>query len=297
MPLVTIFSAPKPFTNPHISIIQRNAIRSWVELGAEVEVLLVGEEDGMEQIAEEFNVGHLTGVKRNHKGTPHLDSIFSLAREASDSPFLSIVNADMILTPDLLEATKQVAAQAESFLLCGKRWDMDITEEIDFNSSWISNLRQSVRDKGVRNHTGIDYFLFPRTTYHEIPNFVIGRPSWDNWMIYQAHKKGWIAVEATESVMVVHQNHDYHHLEGGQPPYGFEEGNRNIKLAGGLSHAFLLIDVSRTLKNGRIQKKGFDLRRLLHRLELWIIPDSMAGIRWSLARQLRKIRRSLGDVD
>jgi len=41
MSRLAIFTAPKPFTNPHIRIIQRNAIRSWQALGDEVEVWLV----------------------------------------------------------------------------------------------------------------------------------------------------------------------------------------------------------------------------------------------------------------
>ena len=47
MPTLTLFTSPKPFTNPHIAVIQRNAIRSWLNLGAEVEVLLLGEEEGL----------------------------------------------------------------------------------------------------------------------------------------------------------------------------------------------------------------------------------------------------------
>jgi hypothetical protein len=32
MPLITLFSAPKPFTDPHIALIQRNALHSWTLL-------------------------------------------------------------------------------------------------------------------------------------------------------------------------------------------------------------------------------------------------------------------------
>ncbi len=32
-PALTLFTAPKPFTNPHIALIQRNAFRSWQALG------------------------------------------------------------------------------------------------------------------------------------------------------------------------------------------------------------------------------------------------------------------------
>ena len=40
MSFLTIFSAPKKFTDPHIDIIQRNAIQSWQHLGPDVEVIL-----------------------------------------------------------------------------------------------------------------------------------------------------------------------------------------------------------------------------------------------------------------
>ena len=45
--LITVFSTPKPFTNPHIAIIQSNAIKSWMHLGQEAEALLIGEEEGV----------------------------------------------------------------------------------------------------------------------------------------------------------------------------------------------------------------------------------------------------------
>ena len=51
---LTIFSAPKKFTDPHINIIQRNAIQSWQSLGPEVDVILVGEEDRMAEVADEY---------------------------------------------------------------------------------------------------------------------------------------------------------------------------------------------------------------------------------------------------
>ena len=51
MPLITLFSAPKPFTNPHIAMIQRNAIKSWTLL-PDVEVILLGEEEGLAEAAQ-----------------------------------------------------------------------------------------------------------------------------------------------------------------------------------------------------------------------------------------------------
>jgi len=103
MPLITLFSAPKPFTNSHIAMIQRNAIKSWTLL-SDVEVILLGEEAGLAEAARELGVKHLTNVRRNESGTPLISSMFQLAREHSNSDLLCIINADMILMPDFVEA-------------------------------------------------------------------------------------------------------------------------------------------------------------------------------------------------
>ena len=74
MPLITLFSAPKPFTNPHIALIQRNAIKSWTLL-PEVEVILLGEEAGLAEAARELGVQHIPHVERNANGVPLISSV------------------------------------------------------------------------------------------------------------------------------------------------------------------------------------------------------------------------------
>ena len=105
MPLITLFSAPKPFTNPHIAMIQRNAIKSWTLL-SDVDVILLGEEEGLAEAARELGVKHLAHVEHTASGTPLISSMFKLARENSNSDLLCIINADMVLMPDFVEAAK-----------------------------------------------------------------------------------------------------------------------------------------------------------------------------------------------
>ena len=107
MTLLTLFSAPKPFTDPHIAMIQRNAIRSWTLL-PDVEIILLGAEEGLAQAAKEFGVKHLPDVERNESGTPLISSMFQLAQENSHSDLLCIINTDMILVSDFLEAANFV---------------------------------------------------------------------------------------------------------------------------------------------------------------------------------------------
>ena len=121
MPFLTIFSTPKPFIDPHITTIQRNAIRSWLALGDDVEVLLVGDEPGLAETAAELGVRHLANVACNKWGTPLISAIFSLAREHGSGELLAYVNADILFLPDLLAAARRLHAESDRFLMIGQR--------------------------------------------------------------------------------------------------------------------------------------------------------------------------------
>lgn len=270
MPDLTIFTAPKPFTNPHIALIQRNAIRSWINLGPQVEVILVGEEDGMADVAAELGVCHLPNVARNSSGTPLVNSIFDLARQNSTSLLLAYVNADILLMPDVVEGALNAAKAAERFLLVGQRYDLEVTEPLDFSPGWPKRLRRRAQEQGkLHRASGSDYFIFPRACFTDMPAFAIGRAGWDNWMIYAGRSRGWPVVDATPSIMIIHQNHDYSHLPGGQPHYKLPETFENIRLAGGKRVIFELRDVDRRLVDGQLKPLPFSWPRFWREAEIY----------------------------
>jgi hypothetical protein len=287
---LTIFSAPKPFTDPHIALIQRNAIGSWTRL-PETEVILVGEEPGLAETTREFDVKHLPNVTRNADGTPLVSSIFSLARQASTSPLLVYVNADILLTQDLIEVARQVMSKEKKFLIVGQRWDLDVTRLLDFSGDWAVSLKDEAHAHGeLHRPMGSDYFIFPRDCFADMPEFAIGRAGWDNWMIYKARKEGWATVDATSSIMIIHQNHDYGHLPGGQPHYKLPETYENIRLAGGREVTrFTLLDTNRKLVGGRLRRPAWSGERFIRWLETfsllafnnyWLASRIAYVIRW-----------------
>jgi hypothetical protein len=295
MAFLTIFSAPKPFANPHINIIQRNAINSWTHLD-DVDVILVGGEDGMVGVTGEMKVKHLRDVIRNDWGTPLVSSIFSLSRDASNSPFLAYVNADILLLPEFVEITRKVKSQAREFLVVGQRWDLDITQLLEFNNNWDHDLKDHAETHGeLHPPAGSDFFIFPRELFSKMPDFAIGRAGWDNWMIYEALKNGWDVIDATPSLMIIHQNHDYSHLPGGVPHYDLEESKINAALGGGNSKMYMTLDTNYELLDGVIRRPRWSRDRILRRLERLFRPsdDSVRDIRWRIARLFRRMRRGL----
>jgi len=282
MPLITLFSAPKPFTNPHIAMIQRNAIKSWTLL-PDVEVILLGEEEGLAEAAKELGVKHLSNIIRSESGTPLISSMFQLARENSNSDLLCIINADMILMPDFVEVVlesdsllskkqEQAPALQKKFVLLSQRWDYDITTPIDFSAGWESRLKESVRKQNqLHRPAGSDFFLFPKFCYQNIPDLIIGRAGWDNWMIYKAHQEKWPIIDCTPSVMIVHQNHDYSHLPGGKSHYEHPDTNENIRLAGGQANIrYTILDATYQLTGGKLVRPKMTSLRFMRKLELFL---------------------------
>lgn len=270
MTLLTLFTAPKPFTTPHISTIQRNALRSWQALGDAVEVVMIGNEKGMAEVAAEMGVCHIPQVKTNSQGTPLISSIFELGRQQNDSPYLAYVNADIILLPDLLDAIRLVGKTFSEFLVIGQRWDLEVNQSLDPGENWSQIMGEWIkRDGQLHSRTGSDYFVFPRACFRDIPDFAVGRARWDNWMIFHARKQKYPVVDASRSVMVVHQNHDYSHLPGGQSHYKLPESDVNLKLAGGRRTVFQLDDSTHEIWSGQVKKVSCTWKRFWREVEIW----------------------------
>ncbi len=176
MSRLAIFTAPKPFTNPHIALIQDNAIRSWKAIDkTAVEVWLVGKEEGIAEKAAELEVNHASDVHCNLYGTPLVSSIFQIVRERSSAPYLCYVNADILLFPDLLETLEVVSHDSDRFLLVGQRWDINLTDVLNFYEGWqvdFSSTLQTISQKHAP--AGSDYFVFPVINLRIYPDFCGG---------------------------------------------------------------------------------------------------------------------------
>ncbi len=248
--MLTIFSVPKPFEG-RIGEIQRRAVASWAALGDGVQVLLLGDEPGTADAAQEAGADHLPELERTAHGTPRLDSAFAAAEAAARHPLRCFVNADVLLYADLPEAASHVAEQADRFLVVGQTMDVD---EAGDRADALAHGRR-------RGAAALDYFVFTAGLYSDVPPFAIGRACFDNWLVWRARQDA-IVVDATADVFAAHQRHDYAHVDGGkQEAYYGEEASRNLELAGGKNRLYTLHDASHVLRGGRLRRNpGAPLR-------------------------------------
>lgn len=202
----TLFAMPKGFEGVD-GIRQRNALTSWLFLEGIYEIILLGDDPGVKEFAEEMDMRHIPGVEVDECETPLISSIFGMGQQYAKTDIVCYANSDVIL----LNMGKAIAIVndkfPEQFLCVGRRMDIDLNEPMKFYLGWRHPFARYAIEEGVRHSAGaVDYFAFRRGLYGFIPPFVIGRSSWDNWLVSVARDCGVPIIDLTPSVWAIHQD-------------------------------------------------------------------------------------------
>jgi len=261
--MLTMFSIPKPFRG-HIGVIQNNAIRSWVRLCPEYEIILFGDEEGTAEIAAELGIRHVPYVERNEYGTPLMSSLYDSAQDVASHDILCVVNADIVLLSDFCEAVEHARSRGNSpYLITGRRWNVDLREHWDFSKPDCEARLRAYAEETCRQRkpAGLDYTIFPRGLLRNLPPFAVGRLSGGNWIVYKVLSQGVPVIDVTDVVTAIHQSHDYAHQKNllGEEATGADnrdpakvysvisrslEAERNRHLCGGENPVFSQWDVT-----------------------------------------------------
>ena len=254
--MLTIFSTPKPFYG-NIETIQMNAFRSWSVLQPKCEIIILGNEYGAAEKSAELNLKHIPDIVRNEYGTPLINSLFEAAEKVSTNDLLCYVNSDIILTSDFLEVVKRVRSHFHTFLLSGRRVNLDIVNSLDFSRhDWESDLIKYAHRKGKLASPlgGCDYFVYTKGIFGRIPPFAIGRVRWDSWLLYKARSNNIPLLDATNVIIAIHQNHDdSHHAQGEKGVWRGYEALKNFELLGGYEYTFNILNATHRLTKNDIK--------------------------------------------
>lgn len=199
---VTFHSIIRGFVPP-FDRIQRNAIRSWQQLG--VDVLLFGaEEEGAIEVAQSLSLPTPHRLRLDDRGVPLVRYPIERARELARYEMRCLINADIVMWYEFEPVVESVAERFFRFLVVGRRWCAKVTEDLTFGTEWVLQL---FSDGRLDNLDRIDWFLYRGDWLRDMPKFAVGRGWWDHWIIWKALKENVPVIDATPFYCCVHQNH------------------------------------------------------------------------------------------
>lgn len=213
MSLLTLYTWPKSFADDHIAGIQRNAVRSWLQLDPKPHILVFGDEPGVREYCAAFGLTRVSDPMELIDGTVRIRDMAVKAEALSATQFYCFVNADIILTNSLIQALPVISSAFKRFFLGASPWNLNITEDLKYEPGWEEAIEKRSRAEGdLRPLACSDFFLYPQGYLASAPDLIIGRPYIDNGLMWYTRKRGDALIDATPGIFTVHQNHHYKHF-------------------------------------------------------------------------------------
>lgn len=292
--MLTFFTTAKAFVG-HSNVIQRNALHSWKLLHPDVEVILFGDDEGAAEVCSELGLKHEPHTEKHESGMNYINYILERAQQIARHDYLCFSNCDIILTSDFLRAFEKAKAWRDRFLLVSRRWDVDITEPIDFaRAEWAAETREMALTSGFRqDESWIDFFLFRKGMYADMPALIVGHCYWDNWMIWRALSDGAPVIDGGRFLVPVHQNHGYNAKYGRVKGVATDALSQwNLRVMGGKGRVRRMDAATHRITRGGairrvIIRNTYELREGL-RYKVWLpVWHALLGV-------TRPVRNALG---
>lgn len=229
----TLIALPKPFIG-ETAFLQETACKSWAAI-PNIEVVLMGDELGIEEICRKYDFIYCRNIEKTEFGTPILNDAFSKAKQISKSDTLIYINADIIIDPSIAEVIKKISFS--DYLLAGRRTDVQPwhKEQSAGLEEWKNYAEQSGRLVPLYSS---DFFVLPFSSkiFNNMPELVVGRKGWDNWIMFQARNLSLPLIDGTEGIRTIHRIHGYSHIKDAQNnvinPWDGKESRKQIESFG-----------------------------------------------------------------
>ncbi|AQQ09158.1 hypothetical protein L21SP3_00958 [Sedimentisphaera cyanobacteriorum] len=256
--MITFLTSPKPFYG-HTGRIQKKAIQSWLRVAADVEVLVYGEGEGVAEACKDLGTINVPDIECSLSGIPLFNSIVNHAKKNAKHDIQCYLNCDILLNETIADAVKIITkAKLNEFLVTGQR--IDLMKDVDFelNQHWLGQLKQLFETCKLQLHspTGMDYFIFRRGMWNDLPALVIGRAGYDEALVLYCMRNKIPIINGTLKILALHQFHDYGHTSNGrkevvrgQDALNNFKFHRNFHSRPNSSDAELIIMKDKVLKN------------------------------------------------
>ena len=262
-PLLTLFTT---FTNRKDQWrIHLNVLKNWSLFQPKVRLVLFNDQldRSLLSFAHGLNWTILPVPSKSPNGTPLLKEMFFTCQNLNpNSTFYGFANGDILFDKGLVDTLEVISTYLHHIsetLVIGMRTNFKVRGRRIY---FLQNVHHIARTEGkLFQKDAEDYFLIAHNKFpwKAVPGIVIGRPAYDNFLVATAHKYGVAVVDATKTLVALHQTG----VDGDYAGHRNKDAQYNNKVMG----AF---DYRRGLTTSTQYQTGYNKRGFI---ELWRRPE------------------------
>ena len=191
--------------------IQTNILRNWALLRPVVQPVLYSTyDDGpLIEFAKQLGWHILRSRKVTEFNAPYLKDIYESAMDAYDAPFYGYCNGDILFDSGIVKTLREVERRLYALnttMVTGRRINVKMNLSVVTPLFQLSDVTDKARTGTIMRPYAEDYFFVTRDfPWHVVPDVVIGRPAYDNFLVAIAIKQNVSVIDATKTLLAFHQ--------------------------------------------------------------------------------------------
>jgi hypothetical protein len=235
--MITFITAFKPFNLTYLPI-QRSALFSYKANG--IPVIAADTEGDAGRFCTRFpNVTLLRNIRTAldlgfTNLSPILKDLLVQSTKLIQTPLVGLINSDIIIPMDFKDSLQKIIMKTgEQSFIAFTRYDLNL----EFEIKSVHDLRKLFsRETTLYDEaTSSDLFISSKEIFsviaQEIPEFILGRYGWDNWLHLYA-EVNLRCFNGTKTIKTIHCKHDHNHIlnQEGKPGRSAGSSIHNLSL-------------------------------------------------------------------
>lgn len=195
--------------NMEKSIVFTNMLDNWKSLGPHVNTILFTDDNRTKEMATQHGWPAVS-IPNQRCGSPVLKDMYQTAMKMYNSSLYGYANADILfdngLMKTLTEIVKSDMSDKGPLLIVGRRSDLNMSLMGEPKITSLKMVEKLGKYTTLGHSMAGDIFVSNTLfLWDHVPEFAIGRPIIDNWLIYFARAIGSKVVDISFSTLAIHQ--------------------------------------------------------------------------------------------
>lgn len=216
--MISFITAFKKFKGQY-DMIQHSALYSWN--ANDIRVVAPLNEVGLKEKCSGYsNLILIEGVQRARElgfsnQCPIVKDLIAKSLPLLDTTIIAFINSDVIITENFVEKIQKIINKyGYDVYMVGSRRDIQLNYYV--NTPETYKKVQEEKREDYDNSTSSDIFITSkflwRKIIYDMPDFILGRYGWDNWLHMYAEINNLKKFNCSDALPILHCKHDHMHI-------------------------------------------------------------------------------------